>query len=300
MTNPRFEELRCWDVLCNIETGKITVAKTIEPASLPNLTQGAGSIGPAGGIGSLNGSMGLSNDPANTSAFSADSNFDLSHGGVSSEGGGSRSKVSLPGGNSLRSYRTGGGGGSVSGGISEFGALTGSGIPEGRNDSPDSLFMEEVAAAVSARFSEVYVRARVTEYASHFVRLVTRHEEQFHPPQAASGMTAVATMLERFPHQPYLNGQLGSGIAFGDRDGEMRELASNAGRVEGFRSSPGHAAWLSFDARIARQMTITDVDIWHQISRLRGRGRAMHSAEAALIFSTLVRNVKTDSQVVEL
>lgn len=336
VTNPRFEELRCWDVLCNIETGKITVSKHIEPAPLPAFnSQGAGSssIGATtgGGIGSVNGSMGLSNDASthgHHSSFSIDSSIDpglftAGGGGISSDGPSSSSiggvslrKGSLAGGNSLRTYRSGGTG-SISGGISEFGAFASSssgattpgGIPDGRNDSPDNLFMEDLTSAVNARYSEQYVRARVMEYALHFTRLVTRHEEQFYPPAAmsgsveggAGGTALMASMLERFPHQPYLNGQLGSGIAFGDREGEARELACNAGRVEGFRSSPGYAAWLAFDAKIARGETnITEVDVWHQIARLKGRGRPMHSSEAGLIFATLSKNVRSEGQVLEM
>lgn len=32
VTNPRFEDLHAWDVLCNIENGKVIVAKDIAPA----------------------------------------------------------------------------------------------------------------------------------------------------------------------------------------------------------------------------------------------------------------------------
>lgn len=42
------------------------------------------------------------------------------------------------------------------------------------------------------------------------------------------------------------------------------------------------------------------LDLWHQICRLRGRGKAMQIAEAELVFSTLVKNLNNDGQVIEV
>lgn len=303
VTNPRFEELKCWDVLCNIETGKITIAKDIEPATKLSLVP-FGSGGPAtgasassaasmnmsytSGMGSLNGSMGISND--------VDYNMNRRPSGSSAS-------------HHLSLAPTSSGSGS---GTNEFGALSPSqslptivppsGIPEARSDSFDVLFIDELLVAISSRFGEAYVRSRVIDYVTAFTRHVTRHEDYFYGPSPPA--------LHRFLHQPYLNGQLGSGNAFGDREGEMKEIISNAGRVEGFRSTRGYREWVIADAdrRITQRATFSggrsDVDaspdIWHQISRLRGRGKPMSGQEVDLIFATLDRCVRNPGQIIEL
>lgn len=290
VTNPRFEELKCWDVLCNIETGKVTVSRYIQPA--PALSLSIGSAGHSTwssiGIGSVNGSMGLSND-GNTSVMSNDST-DLSqvpHQWNSSETGTASSSFRTKGsGSAFRGHRTAG---SI---VSEFGTLS-AGISDARQDSPDNLFVEDLLGCISSRYSEAYVRARISEYVANFTRLVMRHDEQCH-----GGSPIVE--LRRFPQQPYLNGQIGSGTAFGDRDNELKELSANAGRIEGFRGAPGYKLWLDVEAQRRSAETITQVDAWHQVSRLRGRGKPISSTEAILIFSTLSKNVQSEEQIVEL
>lgn len=45
VTNPRFEDLRCWDVLCNVETGKITVHRDIQLPQRSQVFKGLSSSG---------------------------------------------------------------------------------------------------------------------------------------------------------------------------------------------------------------------------------------------------------------
>ncbi|CAO1612702.1 unnamed protein product [Parajaminaea phylloscopi] len=291
VTNPRFEELKCWDVLCNVETGKITVSKLIEPAAPANLSLGAAAptTWSSIGFGSINGSVGLSND-GNTSITSIESSDLSSQTRASPDAVSSastfRSKGSLPGSSAFRGHR------SVASSVSEFGTLS-AGVGDSRQDSVDTLYIEEIIGCISARYSESYVRARISEYAANFGRNVVRHDEQCHG-------GAPLPELRRFPHQPYLNGQIGSGTSFGDREGEHRDLAANAGRTEGFRATPGYKKWLDAAAQRQSQESIVNVDAWHQVSRLRGRGKAMSGSEASLIFSTLNKNVKSEEQIVEL
>ncbi|PWN23179.1 spindle pole body interacting protein [Microstroma glucosiphilum] len=286
VTNPRFEELRCWDLLCNVETGRITVHKDIEVAPRLALTQNQ--ISPAstalgGGIASASGSYGLTN---HKTTLSGDAASDTSMAWSDGPGAGSgRSR----GASTLGKSR----GAAV---VGEFGALAGGivgGAGDPRLESADSTFMDELHSAIQNRCSESYLRSRVTEYVSTFARHITRHDDYFHG--------TAAPELHRIPHQPYLNGQLGSGTAFGDREGEARELMANAQRVEGFRSSAGYELWSKADA-ICRLDTslIPGLDLWHQICRLRGRGKAMQIAEAELVFATLVKSLNNDGQVIEL
>lgn len=265
VTNPRFEELRCWDLLCNVETGRITVHKDIEVAPRLALTQNqisSASTALAGGIASASGSYGLSN---HKTTLSGDATSDTSMAWSDGPGAGSgRSR----GASTLSKSR----GAAI---VGEFGALaagTVGGAGDARQESADSTFMDEVSllrrrllqfisyiltrshyslvlpssslqlhSAVQNRCSESYLRSRVTEYVATFARHITRHDDYFHG--------TAAPELHRFPHQPYLNGQIGSGTAFGDREGEARELMANAQRVEGFRSSVGYEAWSEVSAR---------------------------------------------------
>lgn len=58
VTNPRFEDLHAWDVLFNLENGKVTVAKDMEPAPplasnpRPAMTRDAFSNGSLASMGS--------------------------------------------------------------------------------------------------------------------------------------------------------------------------------------------------------------------------------------------------------
>lgn len=138
VTNPRFEELRCWDLLCNVETGRITVHKDIEVAPRLALTQNQ--ISPAstalgGGIASASGSYGLTN---HKTTLSGDAASDTSMAWSDGPGAGSgRSR----GASTLGKSR----GAAV---VGEFGALAGGivgGAGDPRLESADSTFMEEVS-----------------------------------------------------------------------------------------------------------------------------------------------------------
>jgi hypothetical protein len=74
VTNPRFEELHAWDVLFNIETGKVSVAKDIEapPPLRPNTRPSAASrhgTFSSGSIASMSGSAGIGHEAAETGEF---------------------------------------------------------------------------------------------------------------------------------------------------------------------------------------------------------------------------------------
>lgn len=229
--------------------------------------------------------MGLSNDgnPVSPGADGSESvHFPFSDTPVSSTGSSFRGK----GSSAFRGHRAAG---SL---VSEFGTLT-TGVSEARSDSADTLFMEDLAGCVTARYSETYVRARIYDYVAYFARHVAKHDEQCHGSTVTNG-------LRRYAHQPYLNGQIGSGNSFGDREGELRELAANAGRVEGFRSTPGYKLLLEHEAMRQAESTVADLDLWHQVTRLRGRGKAVSSAEAGLIYSSFVKSVQTEEQIAEL
>jgi hypothetical protein len=84
-------------------------------------------------------------------------------------------------------------------------------------------------AAIAYHFGEGLVRTRFMEYVSRFVRLAARYEEDTY------GMTKLS-----YPSVSFSLGmpsQLGSGILFGDEVTCVRELSSNASRIEGWRKT---------------------------------------------------------------
>ena len=258
VTNPRFEDLHAWDLLFNIENGKITIAKDIEPAhplrinSRPGMTEAvsSGSIGSSIGFGP-DSEVKMSRTPSEPDILNA-------------------SVASLGIGNTVR-------------GRDRSGTMI-----ESRVDAPENLFMEEVLLAIAARYGEKYVRARFSEYAFGFIRQVVRHEEHFY------GHTSIAPQS-----QPYLNGQLGSGIVSKDRELELREVQASALRIETFRGTESYRLYRNDEAIRERNRAITGFDLHHQLGRLR-RARKMTASECELIFSTIARSVRSSEQIIEV
>lgn len=250
VTNPRFEELRAWDILCNIETGKITIAKDIEPAAPlrphpePSLssTFSSGSLG--AGVGP-EGEARLMRHPSETDAVPTTS-------------------------------------------IQRSGRDRNGTVAEARSDAADVVFMEEIQTAIANRYGERYVRLRFLEYALQFVRTAARHEEYFY------GQTTLAP-----PSQPFLNGQLGSGIMCADRDAETRHIMANAMRVEGWRATNAFSILRQEHSLLRRSQAILGFDLGHQLARLR-RASKLNPNESELLFIRIARGIKTPDQITEL
>jgi len=82
----------------------------------------------------------------------------------------------------------------------------------------------QLISAITSHFGETLVRLRFTEYVKGFVRLASKYEE------VATGSTALG-----FASVPFAEGTLGSGGVFPDEVLAVRELATNASRIEGWR-----------------------------------------------------------------
>ncbi|CAD6891174.1 unnamed protein product, partial [Tilletia caries] len=247
VTNPRFEDLPAWDVICNIETGRITISKDIEPApplgtvssphSHAHSRQGglvrdhfsSGSLSYASGsmsnIAGVQGGATTDGVSSTGTAVGSGSGATPSHGPSESAVGSSSRAPSEADSQSL----SGGypGGSTAVGTLSRTGTTLSSGKEkavhiEGRPDALDNLLIEDIVAAIQSRYGETYIRARIVDYAAFFGRVVSRHEEYFW------GHTKIG-----WPSQPFLNGQLGSGLVYVDREMEMREIQINAMRAEG-------------------------------------------------------------------
>ncbi|CAK9781024.1 spindle pole body interacting protein [Cutaneotrichosporon oleaginosum] len=224
--NPRFEELpSTWDVLCNLETGRVTVSKELQ---MPGTVQGTKS--------------------------------DLT---------------------SDRSVNTGG--------KDEDSAMAGGKAHSvSKTDCLDNQFVEEILTASSAHYGEGHIRVRWTDYISRFVRLVA-YQEQLH-----LGSTRLG-----WQYQPFRDGHLGSGIVFIDDDLRQREMRGNAHRIDAWRKTKSYRLAQKDWVREQENAAIRGFDALHNVKRLR-MTRSMSNKEAELIYSTMVRQVRTYDQVVEL
>ncbi|KAG6813287.1 hypothetical protein H0H92_012442 [Tricholoma furcatifolium] len=182
------------------------------------------------------------------------------------------------------------------------------------DNNADKLFIEDIRSAIDEHFGESLVRMRFTEYATRFVRLASRYEEE------VTGSTKIGFPCSLFSaEQAGRRAQLGSGIAFVDEASGLRELSANAQRIEAWRktrsyqycvAASGFFVVIRFEGRLTLYIpqdfaklqansSIKGFDVIHQLIRLR-HGKGLSDAEATLIMRTLADNVKSYEQVVEL
>jgi len=248
VTNPIFEATRFWDVICNIDTGKMTVNKDT-PLPLAPLSFPA---------------------PPTT----------LRPGPLRNETSGN-SVISEEDGSSKGSSQSG----HVNGqSRSDFTAKT---------DNADNAFMEEVMSAIALHYGENVIRARFIDYASRFVRLASRYEEE------NIGHTTIGFTSRSYSEGlPGELGRLGSGLNFWDESGGLRELQLNANRIEGWRRSSSYYT-LQHDLKMStHRRSRQGFDLVHQIWRLR-HAKQMSNNEIELIMRTLVEHIQTYDQIVE-
>ncbi|PWN44410.1 spindle pole body interacting protein [Ceraceosorus guamensis] len=276
VTNPRFEDLHAWDVLYNTDTGKVTVAKDVEPAPplRPHLPpQPSRGTFSSGSITSMAGSTGLGHDALVSGAASSD------YGEYGSQ---------ILGGTSSHTSSAFVGGSSIKSGSSKD--RTGVNI-ETRPDAQDVLFIEELQNAAAARCGDRYLLARWTDFAFSFARAVAKHQEQFY------GHITIGLP----PSQPFLNGQLGSGAVYPDRDTELKEISANNMRAAGWLTTDACRLFRAVSFRTLSALSeqaIVGYDVQHQVQRLK-RARHMSAAEAELIFATLSSTIRTPKQITE-
>lgn len=257
VTNPRFEDLPVWDLLFNIESGKVTICKDIDIPPLfspgharPTMTQSQSS-------GSMGSSFGHALD-GETKLSRAPTEMDTISNGMATLG--------MSAGGTIR-------------GRDRAGTVL-----EAKVDSADSLFIDELTSAIAARYGERYIRSRWTDWATNFLRQVARHEEHFYGEMQS---------------QPFLNGQLGSGLISGNREAEMKEIAACALRIEAFRATDAYRLCRQDELDRDTNRCVTGFDLVHQLARLR-RARNMSLREGELIFATVARAVQTPEQIIEV
>ncbi|CAO3633463.1 unnamed protein product [Cunninghamella blakesleeana] len=230
VTNPTYEEHTAWwDILCNIDTGKITVSKDIQvnptgrKQSLAYFEEGFASLA----IGRTNGTN--SNSPLKS---------DDKH---------------------------------------------------TKEKDFDAEFMNDVLSSIQAHYGEASIRAKFQDYVNRFVRLASLYEDQVYH-ESKIGKTV--------DNEADPTGLLGFGLVFPDDATKQRELAANAGRIEGWRQSISYK-YFQKDFQYWQQSTaIKNIDVHRQVSKLKML-RNLPDNEVIAIYEAFLNNIVTERQIIE-
>ncbi|KAI0792369.1 docking domain of Afi1 for Arf3 in vesicle trafficking-domain-containing protein [Abortiporus biennis] len=163
-----------------------------------------------------------------------------------------------------------------------------------KTDVADTLFMEDIAAAISMHYGESHVRARFMEYCARFVRLAARYEEE-----VLNSITSIGYPTAGYSERPGENPRLGSGLLFIDDAAGARELSANSSRIEAFRRTESYKLFQVDFKKMLQTNPMQGFDVIHQIWRLR-HSKRIPDNEMELIMKSLVENVQSYEQVCEL
>ncbi|KAG8748360.1 hypothetical protein FRC10_005907 [Ceratobasidium sp. 414] len=145
-SNPVFETVPIWDVLCNINTGRITVHKDIRIPSPPPPLPSVSHASPVERFGqSIGSSVPATAGIGGAGAFPPPPNLAPKTGVLRAE--------------------------------DEDVRVVGESRRSDGAESSDSAFMEDICAVIHNHAGELLVRARITDYVQRFVRIAARWEE---------------------------------------------------------------------------------------------------------------------------
>ncbi|KAI9496916.1 docking domain of Afi1 for Arf3 in vesicle trafficking-domain-containing protein [Zychaea mexicana] len=271
VTNPTYEEHTAWwDVLCNIDTGKITVSKDIE-LTCP------------GGIHHSPYPFSSSIDSGNNNMSSNNNNNNNNNSSSSSSGSGSGAD-----GNQQQQQQPFASLSSL-GRSSTVNSLSNRVDDKAKERDVDAEFMNDVMAAVQGHYGEAHVRAKFQEYVGRFVRLAAVYEEEVYH------QTKIV-----WPHDAEADptGLLGRGFVFPDGMSRQKELAVYANRIEGWRQTISYRYYQKGFAWWIQNSTLSNVDVYRQVSKLKTL-RNIPENEVIAILEALLQNIISDRAMIE-
>ncbi|KAI8057382.1 docking domain of Afi1 for Arf3 in vesicle trafficking-domain-containing protein [Thamnidium elegans] len=260
VTNPTYEEhTSWWDVLCNIDTGKITVSKDIETTKSRKSS--------------------ISPEDASTVAAAAFTNLSLGRSASMSSHQYKQQQQQQQQQQQLhhqqshhqQSHHHHGHGQSPQQQLEE------------KKDG-DVEFMTEVLASIQAHYGETSIRAKFQDYVFRFVRLAAIYEEHvYHTTKIGWNLPSTA---------------LGYGPVFSDDVAMKRELHANAQRIEGWRQTISYKYYQIDIGHWVQNSCIKNLDVYRQISKLK-RLRQIPDQEVASIYEAFLNNIITHRQMIE-
>ncbi|KAG8987929.1 hypothetical protein FRB90_003066 [Tulasnella sp. 427] len=264
VTSPIYESLPIWDIMCHIDTGKITVHEDISPVQ-----------------------------PA-ISSFPAPPTLKVKSGQVTAVGEDeSRASVQM-----TAAMMVGGGSLGATGVKSELAGKSDNydhGFVE-VEELVNGVSQHYGETMIRARVAE-YV-SRFVRIAAAYEDSVLGSTSIGFPMQSFSE-TGVSTSMVGMGIPQGLGGSLGSGMVFMDDATRAREMTSNASRIEGWRGTKSYEYWQQDFQNWLEARPVKGFDMQHQIGRLR-YGKNMLDGEVELIVRSLHACVRTYDQIVEL
>jgi Stabilization of polarity axis len=125
----------------------------------------------------------------------------------------------------------------------------------------DIAFMDDVQRSITARHGETALRSKFREYVIKFTRIAAAFEETVF---GASALHAGAVEADAGAF-----GVAGHGYVWPDETSKARELAANAWRIEGWRTTRAYYALIQDLAAVWGRRPIRAIDVAHQLDRLR-------------------------------
>ncbi len=143
----------------------------------------------------------------------------------------------------------------------------------GQDATGDNAFMESLLQSIANRHGEAAIRSKWRDWISKFTRIAAAFEE------AVYGASALYIGASETDAGAF--GVSGHGYVWPDEISRMRELAGNASRVEGWRTTRSYYSYVQDLARLWTKKPIKDLDFMHQHDRL-SKLRLTHDQSAAI------------------
>lgn len=170
------------------------------------------------------------------------------------------------------------------------GALPASASSPGQDLVGDTVFMEGILRSIASRHGEIALRSKWRDYIMKFVRLAVAFEEAVY---GASALYIGASEVESG-----VNGVSGHGYVWVDDTARARELGAHVWRIEGWRNSRSYYALIQDLGAIFSRSPIRNMDVMHQIDRL--RTLKLSKEESSKIYLALHSVVNTYDEVCHL
>lgn len=158
-------------------------------------------------------------------------------------------------------------------------------------DTGDNAFMNEIISAIQSRFGEKVIRQRFHAYISRFVRLAAAYEESVY------GSTCLLSLPITDDDNGEPLGLRGHGHVWPDEGSRVRDLQANMSRIEGWLGTRSYYAYAEDVRRLGREGPVVNVDLRHQIDRL--RVLRLSAEEAGRIFVALNKFVQSYEEITQ-
>ncbi|KAI8376380.1 docking domain of Afi1 for Arf3 in vesicle trafficking-domain-containing protein [Radiomyces spectabilis] len=153
----------------------------------------------------------------------------------------------------------------------------------------DTEFMNDVLAAIQAHYDETSIRAKFQEYVLRFVRLAGLYEEEMYHTTKIGWAGSEENEKDKL---------LGHGPVFPDEATKQRELAANAGRIEGWRQTISYRYYQRDFSAWREEACLRDLDIYRQITKLK-KLRNLPENEVIAIFEAFNKRIVSDKEMIE-